>query len=112
MKHNHPDGAKPEEIFAYAKAAVDGGAPLIQIRAQGERNGTMWVNYRGNAVKAELNFTRDSGKWQDRKWETVAAELVTSTHRATGKVPSGATVYYLNVVDDRGLIISTDHAGN
>ena len=112
MKHSHPDGAKPEEIFAYAKAAVDGGARLIQIRAQGERNGSMWANYRGNAVKAELNFTRDSGKWQDRKWETVAAELDANAHIATGKVPSGAKVYYLNLVDDRGLIVSAEHVGH
>ena len=35
MKHSHPDGAKPAEIFAYAKWKLLGGPPLLAIGNRG-----------------------------------------------------------------------------
>ena len=107
MKHSHPDGAKPEEVFAYAKAKLMGGPRLVSISKQG---GNWAVYTRGSKpVRAELCFTRDTGRWQDRKWETVAATIDEKARRVSGVVPDGAAVYYLNLVDAAGLIVSSEH---
>jgi hypothetical protein len=60
-------------------------------------------------VKAELNYTTDSGPWQNRKWNSVPAELKGNTVTAT--LPcKGSLVYYLYVTDKRGFAVSTPHA--
>jgi len=58
-------------------------------------------------AKAELCFTRDTGKWQNRKWETLPAQLAPGKVAAT--LPQGVTVYYLNLFDDRDCVVSTEH---
>jgi dienelactone hydrolase len=107
MKHSHPDGAIPEEIHAFANAMLRGGAPLVKIRATTSTE----TRYEAavEVVKAELNFTRDTGKWQERRWETVPAELDGKAKRASYTIPAGARVWYVNLVDARGLIVSTEH---
>ena len=76
MKHNHPDGATPEEIAAYAESILRKGTPLARI----VENAPNVVEYKakGPVVRAELNYTNDQGRWQDRKWESVPAELDTN----------------------------------
>ena len=112
MKHSHPDGAKPEEIFAYAKSKLSGGPPLIKIEKQGTSTGEAWATYNGKnkPVKAELCFTRDTGRWQDRKWETVPANINRDIRRVAASIPADARAYYLNLADERGLIVSSEHA--
>jgi hypothetical protein len=111
MKHSHPDGAKPEEIFAYAESVLRDGTPLVHLEKQGVTADEAWAVYGKQArpVKAELCFTRDTGRWQDRKWETAEAAIDAKSRRVSGKLPEGSRVVYLNLVDDRGLIVSTEH---
>ena len=74
------------------------------------REGTrVWTTYTTTVpvVKAELNFTKDSGRWQDRKWESVPAEL--AADRATANLPEAARVYYFNLFDQRDCVASTEH---
>lgn len=107
MKHSHLDGAKPEEVFAFAQERLMGGPKLMKISKQGPG----WAVYSRDSqpVRAELCFTRDTGRWQDRKWETVPASIDARARRVSGVVPNGATVYYLNLVDAAGLIVSSEH---
>lgn len=110
MKHAHGGpGEKPEEIHAFANALFKGGAPLARITGQGLQKGEAWATFTSKApiVKAELHFTKDAGKWQQRKWETVPATL--GNGRASAAVPEGARVFYLNLVDDRNLVVSAEH---
>ncbi|MFN7921557.1 MAG: acetylxylan esterase [Bryobacteraceae bacterium] len=111
MKHSHPDGAVPEEIHAYADAMLKKGEPLGRVAAQGMASGRMWVKYAGGRApaKAELEYTADTGKWQDRKWETVPGEIDGKTHRASARVPAGAKAYYLNLFDESGRVVSSEH---
>ena len=112
MKHSHPDGARPEEIFAYAKEKLLGGPPLLKIEKQGVSQQEAWAVYsrRAQPAKAELCFTPDTGRWQDRKWETIPAGIDAKSRRVTAKIPETSRVYYLNLVDAQGLIISTEHS--
>jgi hypothetical protein len=60
-------------------------------------------------TKAELAFTRDVGKWQDRKWESLPAEIEANASRVTAKIPADAKVFYLNLFDDRNCAVSSQH---
>ena len=110
MAHAHGGpGEKPEEIHAFANALFRGGAPLVKVTGQGVEGGKAWATFAPGAAvaKAELNFTKDAGKWQKRKWETLPAAV--SAGRASAEVPGGATAFYLNLVDERGLVVSAEH---
>lgn len=105
--HNGP-GENPEEIRAFADAILMGEQSLPRVTSQGTENGVAWATAAIEApAKAELNFTRDTGKWQQRKWETVEAKL--ENGRASAPIPDGTTVYYFNFTDARGLLVSTEH---
>ena len=106
MAHAHGGpGEKPEEIHAFANALFKGGPPLAKITGQGDG----WATFASKVpiVKAELCFTKDAGKWQPRKWETAPATI--AGDRVTAVPPEGARVWYFNVIDDRGLVVSTEH---
>jgi hypothetical protein len=112
MPHGHgPPGENPEEIRAFADSFLKGGKPLARVTAQGKAGVEVWAEFKSDVpvVKAELNFTKDSGKWQERKWETAPAALDGAKSRVTAPLPEGAKVYYLNLTDERGLVVSTEH---
>ena len=106
MAHAHGGpGEKPEEIHAFANAIFKGGTPLARITGQGEG----WATFESKApiVKAELCTTKDAGKWQPRKWESAPAAI--EGNKVTATIPEGVKVHYLNLIDDRGLVVSTEH---
>lgn len=107
--HNGP-GEKPKEIHVFADSVVRGGTPLPKITGQGRADNSAWANYESTAgiVRAELNFTRDTGRWQDRKWESIPAKL--EKGRVTATLPAGARFYYFNLFDERDCVVSSEHA--
>jgi dienelactone hydrolase len=105
MKHSHSDGAVRGEIAAFADSILKKAAPLPRIVKD---SGTAWV-FEGRVEKAELNYTRDTGRWQDRKWESVPARLDLRARKVEAEPPSGATAWFLNLFDDRGLVVSSEH---
>lgn len=110
MPHGHNEaGEGSAEIFAFADSVLRGGEPLAHIVAQGVDKGVAWTDFVSPRPirKAELHFTRAGGRWQDRFWETVEAELGDGRVRATP--PDDALVFYFNLTDDRGLIVSSQH---
>lgn len=116
MVHDHPSGWAPPEIYAFAKAAVGRGAPLVKIDAPQVNANRVAVGYHappGVEVRsAELNYTLDAGPWIDRRWETAPADLDQQQQRASASPPAGATVIYFNLTDSRGLINSSEHASS
>jgi chitinase len=108
--HNGP-GENPPEILAFADSIVGQGAPLTTVEKQGRDGERVWARFRSKApvTRAELLYTEDAGPWRDRRWQTAPAAVDPSAHTATATLPSKATVYYLNLTDDRNLIVSTPH---
>ena len=104
--HNGP-GENPAEIQAFADHILKGRPALARITAQ-RRD---WATYESAApiVKAELNFTKATGNWKERKWETLPATLDAAQHKVTAALPAGVTVHYFNLIDEHGLVISTEH---
>ncbi|MDB6094986.1 MAG: Prolyl oligopeptidase family protein [Verrucomicrobia bacterium] len=111
MPHGHPPGESPPEIQAFADSIFKGGARLAEITKQGSEAGAAWARYRSAVpvAKAELNYTTQGGKWQERRWETIPAALDAKRRRVTATPPAGTTVYYFNLTDERGRVVSTEH---
>ncbi len=110
MPHGHGGaGENPEEIRVFADSILKSGAPLATITGAGHDGPNVWATYDSQVpvVKAELNFTKDTGRWQDRKWESIPAEITDT--RVTAKLPDGTRVYYFNLTDQRNCVISTEH---
>lgn len=112
MPHGHgPAGENPEEIHVMANHILRGEKPLQKILKQGVADNTAWVQFDSQVplTKAELTFTRDAGKWQDRKWEAAAATIDTASNRVTATIPDDAKVFYINLFDNRNCVVSSEH---
>lgn len=110
MPHGHGGaGENPEEIRVFADSLLKDGASLARIAGSGREGTKAWVTSTSSVpvIKAELNFTRDTGRWQDRKWEALPADLADG--RISAQLPEGTRVYYFNLFDDRGCVVSTEH---
>ena len=112
MPHGHgAAGENPEEIHAFANSILRQDKPLATITEQGLSAEEAWATFKSEVpiTKGELAFTRDTGKWQDRKWEQIPAEVDLKTNRVTAKIPTDAKVFYLNLFDERQCAVSTQH---
>jgi dienelactone hydrolase len=111
MKHGQGPGQNPEEIRAFADSVLNNGEPLVRITRQSCTGdlGRVFFDSPSRVVKAELDFTRDSGPWVDRLWETLPAEIDKTRSEASASIPESATVFYFNLTDEKGLIVSSEH---
>lgn len=114
MEHHHPAGWAPAEIYAFAKANVGRGDPLVEIAAPHPEGGQVSARFGevdGVDVRsAELNYTTDGGPWIDRHWHTTPATVDAPVKRVFAPLPAGVTAYYFNLIDSRGLISSSAHS--
>ena len=83
---------------------------MAAVRIQGRKGQCAWGGYKSQAplFKAELNYTSDSSTWFKRQWNTVPAELKPGKHEVWATLPKSTTAYYFNLVDDRGIVVSSD----
>lgn len=112
MPHGHGGaGENPAEILAFAESIVKGGVPLAKITGQGRDKDRAWVAYQSKSPlqRAELVYTCQTGKWQQRQWETAPAEVDATKAQASARLPQGVKVFYLNLIDQRGLLVSSEH---
>ena len=112
MPHAHGGpGENPEEIHAMADAILEDGTPLTQVTSTGRHDREVWMTFASEKpiIKAELNYTTDTGKWQERNWQTVETTLDRAAGKATATLPEDVTVYYFNLIDDRDLVVSSEH---
>lgn len=112
MPHGHGGaGENPEEIHAFANTLFNAAPPIPSIIKQGQEGQTAWVLFdpKNPPNRAEIIYTRDIGKWQDRLWESIPVCTEAETHRISGIVPEGTTVFYINLVTEKGLVVSSEH---
>lgn len=112
MPHGHGGaGENPKEILAMAESLLRNGVPLARIAKTGRDDRNAWTVAECDAPiqKAELNFTTDTGKWQDRKWQSIPAAWDATTGKASAALPEATSVYYFNLTDNRDLVVSSEH---
>jgi dienelactone hydrolase len=109
MPHSHDEGERPEEIFAFADHLLSSTPALATVVAPSQRGGLVWLSYRAQTpiAKADFNYTTDNREWKDRHWTTVIADSQ-SPHKFQARLPPGVTAYYFNLIDEHGLIVSSD----
>jgi dienelactone hydrolase len=111
MPHGHGGpGENPEEIHALADNILMGADPLAKVTGQGRDGSQVWFTYASKVplAKAELTFTKDKGPWPDRHWDATPAQIE-ADGKVTATLPEGTTVYYVNLIDQRNLIVSSEH---
>jgi len=110
MPHGHGGpGEGPPEIHAMAEALFRNGPGLPQIahpRLEGSRIRAAFKS-QTPIVQVELNFTTNPGPWLERHWESHPAEL--GVEEISAEVPAATTSCFLNLVDERGCTVSTEH---
>ncbi|MBN8218305.1 MAG: prolyl oligopeptidase family serine peptidase [Spirochaetes bacterium] len=112
MPHGHGGaGEKPPEILAMAESLFRGGAPLPTFTGQGAAGGEVWAEVASPRPleRAEFNFTRASGHWMDRTWNTVPVEVEKATGRMRAALPPDTTAWYFNVFAEGDLVASSEH---
>ncbi len=110
MPHAHGGaGENPEEIRVFADSHLKQGIALARFTGSGRDGRRVWATYTAPApvTHAELNVTHDLGRWQDRFWKALPADCADG--RITAELPEGTRVYYLNLFDNRGCVVSTEH---
>ena len=111
MPHGHGVGWAPKEIGLFADSVLTGGDPLPclgPLETTG-RKARAAFTAKVPVVLGHLHYTSDSGKWQDRKWQSVEAQIRDNAVLAT--LPDARPlVYYLSVTDRRDAMVSTEHA--
>ena len=112
MPHGHgAAGENPEEIHIFANSILNNGKPLAKITHLDIEDDEATATFESEVpiVNAELCFTRSTGRWQDREWETLPAQIEVAGSQVSATVPEDATVFYLNLFDDRQCVVSTEH---
>jgi len=110
MPHTHFAGEEAAEIGVFANSILKDGKPLAKITAQGREESKVWATFDSPVAikRAELNFTKDEGKWQSRKWNAVPAIVEAAGNKATATLPARTKAFYLGLIDDRGMLVTTD----
>jgi dienelactone hydrolase len=110
MKHSHKHGWEPKEIGLFVDSVLRGSDPLPQLGPLEtvDNRATASLTSKVPVIRGHLHYTTDSGKWQDRTWETKEAEI---ENGAVGAELPGARplAYYLSVTDQRQAMVSTGH---
>jgi dienelactone hydrolase len=111
MKHGHPPAGDPPEITVFADSMVRGGVSLPRFIQSGREERRVWARYDAALPikEAKLRYTTDRAAWVDRSWETAPAELREKEKSIEAILPAGTTAYYLDLIDDRGCIVSSPH---
>lgn len=110
MPHSHgPVSENPLEILDFAES-VNSKKELPPLFGKIKfKKGCLSVSYASSRkiVRAELNYTRASGYWTDRFWNTVPAEVDRKTKNISVKLPYASTACFFNIYDDKELMYSS-----
>ena len=109
MYHGHIPGWEPEEIYAYADSVVRDGAPLAEVLAQGVRANRVWATYESVVPikRAELVYAKDVSDWKECQWLKQQATIDVTNSEVEAPYPADCKAWFFNVIDARGLIVSS-----
>lgn len=103
---HHGPGETPEEIRAFADHLCFASAPLPNVIADGMDGEVHWAVVHSPApLAARLVWTMDRGPWVRRRWQGTEARQ--APERIEVPVPVQASAWYLEIMDGRGLLVSS-----
>lgn len=110
MPHGHgAAGENPEEIHVFMNTILRADKPLPEIGKPSVQGNQIMASYQSEVPlkNAELCYTADLGKWQDRKWLASPAEINSAQGLIQAEIPADAKIAYINLFDMRQCAIST-----
>lgn len=106
--HDHLICWKSNTIFDFADAALT-GRQLPEISTPSLENNVLSAKinmFERKAVGAQLHYTRASGYYADRRWQTINATIKDGTVSAV--LPAGTTAAYFNIRDNKNSLWSSE----
>ena len=99
-----------EESGAFADSIVTGGPPMARIVRQGVDGRKIWAEWESPIpiVAVSFNYTTDNGVWQKRLWQIRSIPVDAKEHRIEADIPEDATACFLNLLDARNLVVSSE----
>ncbi|MFA4870575.1 MAG: alpha/beta fold hydrolase [Pedobacter sp.] len=110
LKHNHAYGWGNNEIYSFINSYLNHTVPLPSIDNIQTKKGhaIARVNSQLPIANVYINYTTDTLKsLKDRCWKQNEV-TIKNNKWITTTVPASATIWYLSVVDKRGLQVSAD----
>lgn len=109
MLHSHPHGWQPEEIYAFADSIARDGAPLPRIVDAGREGERVWAEYDSTVAvaQAEIVYATGATDLSSLMWRSIPAVHKSEDKRVDGDLPPDSAIYFLNLTDERGLVVST-----
>ncbi|MBQ9770505.1 MAG: acetylxylan esterase [Lentisphaeria bacterium] len=107
-RHDHSISWQSKTLIDFAKSCSENmELPSFFNIERDEKMLTAEISLSGRMiVSAEIYFTRASGVWMDRKWNSAKAEI--QGNRITAEIPEMTTVCYLGFTDDRGAFLTSE----
>ncbi len=111
LPHGHPPAGDPREIAAFADSVVFGRPALPKVTSAEMRGGALAVSWRADGRRVAQAFlvrtaSRD-GNWSKRAFDSVPVAFSGASLKAA--VPPDSELWYVNLVTDDGLVVSTRH---
>ena len=96
------------EVDTFIDSQVKGGDPLPELGAMTVAGDVAVAKVKGHVKAGHLHYAIASGPWQKREWKSIPATVQDGV--VSAKMPADRPmVYYLGVVDTRGVEVSTPH---
>ena len=110
LKHSHPHGWSPKEIYIFADSVTANGLPLPRIVSQSCSGNRISVRYTSvcKITNAKLYYTLNASNWYDLTWIEKDAVVEAVHESVSAIVPDDAKAYFVNLTDERRLTVSTD----
>ncbi|MDD5674801.1 MAG: prolyl oligopeptidase family serine peptidase [Chitinivibrionales bacterium] len=108
LGHDCSTGYNYEMLIPWLNTVLKNSPPLLKIKAWGWSPGSMWATYTGTAASAQVVYAA-SGSWPGLNWASTTATVNSAQKRVKATLPAGAKDFYINITDNNGYIISTEH---
>ena len=126
LPHGHPQGWAPVEIAIFCDSVLRGKPGLPRLAPMRRSGGEITAGFTAPVpvAAAHLHFTTGTGRWQERRWESVPARITRergggdsgdgegggTKGRVVARLPASRPItFFIEVVDRRGVHASTPH---
>ena len=111
MPHAQSPAERPRELVDFAAAMLKGGPAYPYCKGTEAKDGAVSAVFNPGGfelIRAELEYTTDSGHWQEREWKTDTTDWDADASRAKTALPEGVTAWYISAFTADGKTISSN----
>lgn len=106
MRHGHGEGWTPEEIYRFADYVTKDEIAPVRFKFDAKNN---ILNFDRELSEACVYYTTDTADWNAKNYTWLKNDVQLSNSNKTIEIdlPEGVVYYFVNVIDDDGLMHST-----